>query len=356
MGYFKRLKNVSDFAFDYSTLKKRFEKMVIEEEKKKERKDEKLLVDLYECIQLHNTRPASDDFLSVCVPFLIKVALNREGNEETRKEVEIALLTLSNVGQYTHIEKEQFLSEINGIIKHHQAHHNLTQLAYQSAWQFFVSRLFYDESLEDIIVNELHFGREAASEMKELSKSVSWKRKKEEEEKKEEKGALIIGRWLYSIEYYLSHCKMWNGEHSELIGCIVKMFQASRDNYKEIHVNCLYLFRKSIEKKNVKIEDLLNEGAIDLCSDEMKRSILNVGIAWECLLFFLNVSMRLKEEDDDETKEAKRKELKRKIYEKMEEKGYEDSFVSFYGVILFLHGEYQDDDLSLNVEDYFANV
>ncbi|KAH7831001.1 uncharacterized protein MONOS_16098 [Monocercomonoides exilis] len=162
------LKNVWNRCFERSSLRGRLMKMIIEEDKKNEEKNEKLLVDLCECYILPSCS-FSSGLLSICVPCLLKAALKKEEDEETQKEVEIALLALSNLSKYVKVPKELFLDEIKEIIEYHQEHHNLTQLAYQSAWQFLIKRFIRNKSYEDI-VNELHFAREASRELEELSK------------------------------------------------------------------------------------------------------------------------------------------------------------------------------------------
>ncbi|KAH7815024.1 uncharacterized protein MONOS_6099 [Monocercomonoides exilis] len=84
------------------------------------------------------------------------------------------------------------------IMKYHQEHLNLTRLTYQSSWKFLVARLEYDKSLGDAIINALHFTREAARELEELSKYVDWKREKEEEK------VLALMEWLNTIEFVLT--------------------------------------------------------------------------------------------------------------------------------------------------------
>eukprot|EP00770_Monocercomonoides_exilis_P014317 MONOS_14263.1-p1 / transcript=MONOS_14263.1 / gene=MONOS_14263 / organism=Monocercomonoides_exilis_PA203 / gene_product=unspecified product / transcript_product=unspecified product / location=Mono_scaffold00966:20065-20796(-) / protein_length=179 / sequence_SO=supercontig / SO=protein_coding / is_pseudo=false len=169
--------------------------MIIEEEKKKEEKDEKHLAYLCECfISL------SFDFLQelilICVPSLLKVTSKKEENEETQKEMEMALLALSNICYYFEIKKEMYLKEITEIILYHQEHHNLTQLAYQSAWDFLINRFFSDQSLEGPNTNELHFVREAIKELEELVKYICWKRKEERRGEKEGKEEYILIEWL----------------------------------------------------------------------------------------------------------------------------------------------------------------
>ncbi|KAH7821033.1 uncharacterized protein MONOS_17783 [Monocercomonoides exilis] len=119
------------------------------------------------------------------VPSVLKVALKKEESEEIQKEVEIALLSLSNIG-YCKVRQEQYYFEIKEILKYHQEHHNLTHLAYQSAWQFFIYRFFNDNSLEDTISNELHFGREATRELEELEKCELEEERKGNEQRRSE--------------------------------------------------------------------------------------------------------------------------------------------------------------------------
>ncbi|KAH7830741.1 uncharacterized protein MONOS_17012 [Monocercomonoides exilis] len=88
-------------CFEKSSLSKTFEKMIIEEDQKNEEKNEKLRADLCECYLMVRDNFFSSDFVSKCVPCILKIALNKEEREETRKEVEIALVALSNIGKWT---------------------------------------------------------------------------------------------------------------------------------------------------------------------------------------------------------------------------------------------------------------
>ncbi|KAH7825920.1 uncharacterized protein MONOS_9220 [Monocercomonoides exilis] len=322
----------------------------------KKEKDGKLLIDLCECyISLSND--FSSECLSICVPCLLKVASNKERHEETQKEVEMALLALSNV-RCCVVEQELYLGAIKEIIQYHQEHHNLTRLAYQSAWQFLINRLFTDKRLEDMIVNELHFGREASRELEELSKCVDWKREKaeEEEERGKERGEeLVIWRWLDAMYDFLYSCRLWNEELAGVIGNVVSVFQASRDNRKRISNQCIYLFKRAAENVIMKIDVLLDEGVVDLILEEMKQSTLKDGIMFESLQFLKNISRKLKEKEVDKPEEEKRKAIKRKIFEKMEEEGCEELITSLYRVISFLNRKYWY-CLSTNISDYFVGV
>ncbi|KAH7818880.1 uncharacterized protein MONOS_1748 [Monocercomonoides exilis] len=322
VGYCKELKHISFYSFNYSSLSERMRGMIIDEnEKKKEKK--------------------------------MKIALKKDETEEAQKEVEMALLALSNIGNWE-IEQELYLNEITEIIRYHQEHHNLTRLAYQSAWQFLFYRLIRDKSLEEVIVNELHFGREAARELEDLSKSVDWKRKEERRKETKVKEVSVIKRWLDVIDNYFSSCELWNKELAGLIGSIVQVFLASRDNYKEILNGCFNTLRYAADNRNVKIDAFVKEGIIVLFSEEMNQSTLDDENMLNCLYFFLNISERLKEKKDEETDETKRKELKKKIFEKMEEEGLEDIIASLYGFISFVNKNgYRD--ISKNTSDYFVN-
>ncbi|KAH7817734.1 uncharacterized protein MONOS_13864 [Monocercomonoides exilis] len=97
MGYLKGLKDMYIYGFDISLLKRRIEKMIFDEDKKKiDVKNEKLLVDLCECY-LTLVYDFSSEFLSICVPCLLKFALNKEESEKAQNEVEMALLALSSI-------------------------------------------------------------------------------------------------------------------------------------------------------------------------------------------------------------------------------------------------------------------
>ncbi|KAH7820365.1 uncharacterized protein MONOS_6238 [Monocercomonoides exilis] len=266
----------------------------------------------------------------------------------------MALMALSNIGVYTEIEKEAYLKEMTEIIEYHQKHHNLTQLAYQSAWQFLVNRFYKDKSLENLIANGLHFVREASRELKEFSKRVNLKGKRGEEGGKMTLEELTLMRWLNVIDSFFFNCRLWNEELVELISSIVQMFRASRDSNRTICNRSISLLRVAAYNRNVKIDDLLKSGAIDAILEEMKQSTSDDFILCNGLYFFLIISESLKEEDDEDEK-VKRKATKRKIFEMMEEEGYEDALTSFYETLQFFGRKYSE-KLPLNIFDYFVNV
>eukprot|EP00770_Monocercomonoides_exilis_P001755 MONOS_1744.1-p1 / transcript=MONOS_1744.1 / gene=MONOS_1744 / organism=Monocercomonoides_exilis_PA203 / gene_product=unspecified product / transcript_product=unspecified product / location=Mono_scaffold00032:116615-118099(+) / protein_length=406 / sequence_SO=supercontig / SO=protein_coding / is_pseudo=false len=328
VGRCKELKCFLCDSFDDSSLSESMKEMIINESEKKN--DEMLLIDLCECFTFLYIDFIPDEFRSIIVHCLLKAASKKEGNEETQKEVEMALLCLSCIDDGTEIEQGLYLNEITEIIKHHQEHHNLTRLANQSAWQFLMNRFYWDKNLEEVIVNELHFAREARRELEDLSKSVDWKKKEEGKGENEAKEVLVIERWFDVISEFLNSYTLWDEELAGLIGSLVQMIRESRDNHKDICNRCLDSLRCAAENRNVEIDVFLKEGTIVVFSEEMNQSTVNDDILWNCLLFFLNISERIKEKTDGETTKTKRKELKRKIFEKMEEEGYEDIITSFH--------------------------
>eukprot|EP00770_Monocercomonoides_exilis_P011644 MONOS_11588.1-p1 / transcript=MONOS_11588.1 / gene=MONOS_11588 / organism=Monocercomonoides_exilis_PA203 / gene_product=unspecified product / transcript_product=unspecified product / location=Mono_scaffold00589:17976-19253(+) / protein_length=364 / sequence_SO=supercontig / SO=protein_coding / is_pseudo=false len=274
VGYCKAMKRFYDFAFNDSFLSDRFQEMIVDEnERKKEEKNEKLLINLCECFTLLNDDDISDELRSIAVPRLLKAASDKDESEKTRKEVEIALLALSNINKYIKVKQELYLKEITEIIKHQQKHRNLTHLAFQSAWQFLINKFFKDRNLEDTIANELHFAREAARELDELSKCVDWKRKKDEERRgKEMKKVHIIRRWLDVINTYFTWCTLWNEEWEWLIRSLVLVFREAKDNYRDIGHQCILCIRRTAENR-AEIKDLLESGAIDLILEEIQQAI-----------------------------------------------------------------------------------
>ncbi|KAH7820282.1 uncharacterized protein MONOS_17859 [Monocercomonoides exilis] len=351
----KKLRDLHYFS-DIS-LKKRFIRMIVEEGKKKEGKDERLLVDLCECYLFWCTRYDlfNDGLLLTCVKCLLKVALNKEENEEARKEVEMALLALRIAHVYRTVPKELCLNEIKEIIQYHQEHHNLTQLAYQSAWRFSITLLFRNRELEEVIVNKLHFAREATRELEELAKCVDWKGKEEDRKGKDSKEENILVRWLHSLALPLENYLLRNEELAGLISCIVQIFRAAKDNCGEISDECVHLILKTTIETFREVDCLLKEGAVDTALGEMQRSTLNDRMTCESISFFKKIIRLLKGMEEDEVEEGKRRELKRKVFEKMEEEGYEEIIISLYEIMNFLR-LHLNFELSLYITNYFVNV
>ncbi|KAH7818643.1 uncharacterized protein MONOS_18667 [Monocercomonoides exilis] len=354
ISYYSNIKRIWIEGFEGTSLCKRFEEMIVEEEKKKEEKNEKLLADLCECyISL------SDDYipklLCICVSCILKANLKKEGNEEAQKEVEMALLSLSNLDVLYFVEQKQYLNEIKEIFKYRQEHHNLTRLAYQSAWEFLIYRLFFENSLEEDFVNELHFGREAARELEELTRNVDWKKKEEEMNKEEAKEEFALVRWLQTCESCFLRCSLWNEEFVGLINSIVQVFRSAKGNYKEISYQCIFLLKETSIRTGVEIKDLMKSGAADAVLEGIQQPTLEDEMINQFLEFFMNLSKRLKREMDEAMDEAKRKIIRRRVFDKLEEEGYEDTIISFHEIFDFLKG-IRYHKLSFDIYYYLVNV
>eukprot|EP00770_Monocercomonoides_exilis_P016003 MONOS_15954.1-p1 / transcript=MONOS_15954.1 / gene=MONOS_15954 / organism=Monocercomonoides_exilis_PA203 / gene_product=unspecified product / transcript_product=unspecified product / location=Mono_scaffold01426:452-1504(-) / protein_length=332 / sequence_SO=supercontig / SO=protein_coding / is_pseudo=false len=328
--------------------------MIIDENEKKGEKNEKLLVDICECNALLNNE-LSSELVSIIVPCLLNVALKKAEDEETQKEVEMALLALSNIPVFYEVKRELLTNKIKEIIKYHQEHRTLTKLAYQSAWEFLIYRLDTDKSYE-AIVNELHFAREAARELDELMNTVNWRRaKKAEKEEKETKEELVLLRWLSSIFGFFQTNISTNEEFDGLISSLIQIFRSAKDNHREASNWCIYLFKEATENRAMKVDALLESGAVDNVLVEIQQPTLNERVTFDYLEFFFYILIRSKIKEFDEMEEAKRKIAKKKILEKMEEEGYEDIIASFHETLEFFQRNY-DRLFSLNVEDYLVNV
>eukprot|EP00770_Monocercomonoides_exilis_P008180 MONOS_8137.2-p1 / transcript=MONOS_8137.2 / gene=MONOS_8137 / organism=Monocercomonoides_exilis_PA203 / gene_product=unspecified product / transcript_product=unspecified product / location=Mono_scaffold00298:19318-20576(+) / protein_length=399 / sequence_SO=supercontig / SO=protein_coding / is_pseudo=false len=353
LGYCKVKKILFILSFEGSSLCKRFEKMMNNKNDKKEGKNEKLLVDLSESYLLMNPLP-SPELISISVPCILKAASDKEENEEAKKKVEIALVTLGSIDKWECVGQELYLHEIREIIQYHQEHHNLSRFAYHSAWKFSILRLYRNRELEEVVVNELHFGREAARELDELAKCVDWKGREERWGEDEAKEAYMIWKWVNVIFDYFSMCELLNKEFIVLLSSIVRVFRAARDNYEIISLRCI-LALKEAENRAVKVDDLLKGGAVNAVLEKMQLQTLNKFETYEFLLFLIEIPIRLKEKKDRTADKAKRKATKKEFLEKMEELGYEDTITSFYGIFRFINMSYYP-QISLDVSDYFVNV
>eukprot|EP00770_Monocercomonoides_exilis_P003093 MONOS_3072.1-p1 / transcript=MONOS_3072.1 / gene=MONOS_3072 / organism=Monocercomonoides_exilis_PA203 / gene_product=unspecified product / transcript_product=unspecified product / location=Mono_scaffold00068:146877-147915(-) / protein_length=327 / sequence_SO=supercontig / SO=protein_coding / is_pseudo=false len=326
---------------------------MIVEELKKEEKNENFLIELCECYLLHKERYIPSKLISNCLPFFFEVSLSKEKDEETQKKVEMALLALSCIKAQNRIEKTMYLEEIKEIIKYHQEHHNLTHLAYQSAWRFLIFRLRNGENLEEVIMNELHFVRESARELEDLTACVDWKKSKEE--MKILKEVQIIRNWTDEMIDPLEHYELRKDDVARMILSLVKLCIASRDNEQGMTGDCLYILKGFAENATVSVDVFLKEGVFELILMEILESTLDDEITFYSLQICFLMFEMLNEETDNDAEEAKRKAAKMELFENLEEEGYEDAIVSFHGILVFLQEDY-DDDLSLNISDYFVNV
>ncbi|KAH7818591.1 uncharacterized protein MONOS_8557 [Monocercomonoides exilis] len=204
----------------------------------------------------------SEEILSICICSLLKVALTEEENEEIRKEEEMALLSLSNVGVTTEAKKELYLNEITEIINRHQKLRYLSPLAYQSAWEFLINRYSKEKELAKLISKRLKFVEEAMKELEEQTTCMSWKEKGGE--RKESRESITIMRWCILISRFMTCCKSNELTHFEMIRCVVKTIQKAEGNYVEIDVECIRILKFIMPNGREAVYDLLKGGAIDI--------------------------------------------------------------------------------------------
>ncbi|KAH7820454.1 uncharacterized protein MONOS_18647 [Monocercomonoides exilis] len=353
VGYWKMLKNPLFNEFKNSFLNRRFEKMIVKEEKKRKRRNENLLVGLCECYLSLNSR-FSSELLSICVPCLLKVALNKEECKEAQKEVEMALLSLSKIVGRERVLEKLYLNEIKEIIKYHQDHQNLTRLAYHSAWEFLIARLGSNRSLADVITNELHFVAEATRELEELSSCADLKTKEVAKRKKEVKE--IVGKWIKTAEELFLCITSWKEEYAELISFVAKLYRASREKEQMLCERCFSFFNEIANNATESVGYFLKEGVFDIFCEDLQQSTLEDVKLWRSFGFLSDILKRLNEKKDNDVDEVKRKATKKEMFERMEEEGYEDCITSFFERFNFLNKRYSCDALSLNVSDYHVNV
>ncbi|KAH7824786.1 uncharacterized protein MONOS_7204 [Monocercomonoides exilis] len=287
------------------------------------------------------------------MPCLLKVALNKDKNEEAQKEVEMALFSLSNINGVTEMKKELYLKEITEIIKHHQERLNLTQLAYQSTWEFLIFRYENDKSLAETIVNELHFSREATRELEKLTECVNRKMKENKLEKNEMQEIQILMRWLRLLNNFFISCKLWKEEHAEVERRVVSLFRTTKVKEKRISDLCISLIATIAKSEAVGVDDLLKGGIVDVAFEEIHCLTLEIDTFTYCLELLKEICDRIKILIAQRYDVGMLRTMRTEIFEVFEEDGYEDLIVSFQEMLPFFVDECFQYGLSKNYEDYF---
>eukprot|EP00770_Monocercomonoides_exilis_P002608 MONOS_2591.1-p1 / transcript=MONOS_2591.1 / gene=MONOS_2591 / organism=Monocercomonoides_exilis_PA203 / gene_product=unspecified product / transcript_product=unspecified product / location=Mono_scaffold00054:113081-113947(+) / protein_length=267 / sequence_SO=supercontig / SO=protein_coding / is_pseudo=false len=266
----------------------------------------------------------------------------------------MALLSLISIYKFNDKGRELFLDEIKDIIKYHQEHCNLTRLAYQSIWKFLMERLYSQRELEGVIENELHFAREATREMEELVECVNWKRKEEEGEK-EMKDVIVLRRWLDEVNNYLCSSPSWKEKHIELVGGVVQVFHAAKDNRPAIRDKCIYSFGTAVRKRDVNVDILLRKGVVDAVLEILQATLTDYVLA-NCICFLGELCKRLNGKMGVMFYEARRIETKRKVFERTEEEGYEDIIMSYHEILPDLEEKFEFLQMSKYSSDYLLSL
>eukprot|EP00770_Monocercomonoides_exilis_P009114 MONOS_9068.1-p1 / transcript=MONOS_9068.1 / gene=MONOS_9068 / organism=Monocercomonoides_exilis_PA203 / gene_product=unspecified product / transcript_product=unspecified product / location=Mono_scaffold00362:9067-9907(-) / protein_length=248 / sequence_SO=supercontig / SO=protein_coding / is_pseudo=false len=245
--------------------------MIIEEEEKEEEKNEKLLVDLCECYLLNRKIYTTERLIHICENCLLKIASKNNKSQEVQKEAEMALLALSCVDGQDKLDKGLFSNEIIEIIKYHQEHHNLTQLAYQSAWHFFVYKFRCRKELGEKLLNELHFHREAITELGELSRCIDRMEKEGAEKTKIEDLQMIQLSWLHNVYLMFYNYRLRNEENIELIRYLVRMCRTMGDYDSDILIWSSKIFNTMLSFRIDSVDVLLKGGAFNLFLEMFPR-------------------------------------------------------------------------------------
>eukprot|EP00770_Monocercomonoides_exilis_P012718 MONOS_12662.1-p1 / transcript=MONOS_12662.1 / gene=MONOS_12662 / organism=Monocercomonoides_exilis_PA203 / gene_product=unspecified product / transcript_product=unspecified product / location=Mono_scaffold00716:4992-6454(+) / protein_length=395 / sequence_SO=supercontig / SO=protein_coding / is_pseudo=false len=294
----------------------------------------------------------SPEIIPVYVPCMLNAALKKEESEETRKEVEDALLALNYIEEAHFVRIELFQSKIKEIIMYHQEHRNLSHMGYRSAWHFYLNRLLDYSFLGDAIVNELHFVREAARELEELSRSVRMKQKEGKVISPEFK--YTVNGWLETVLYYRQSGPRAKEDYVPLVQSMVCLRKAARGienemfgiNSQTYELMALYIAGS--------VEDLLKGGVFEAVLEEMQRDFIENHKMHDCYKFFLAIQ-ELKMRAEPTANEAQKKEIKMKLHEKLEEEGFEDIIIGNYEVNGQISKVYCP-KISVNVVDYLVYI
>ncbi|KAH7816493.1 uncharacterized protein MONOS_15402 [Monocercomonoides exilis] len=307
--------------------------MIREKEHKEKEDEEKLFADLCECYHIlcNFFDCVPEEIVAVSVPCLLKVALNKGESEEVQKEVEMDLMAMSNVEKWENAEEELYLDEITEIIQYHEEHHNLTQLAYQSAWQLLIKRFQIDGSLEDVIVDELHLMKEATRELEELAKHVDWEGEARWLGKMTE--VHVPKRWFNILNSYFDCVEWKRGDCSDFVQFIVELCRVKMMNDAEMLRALLNLIGIMVDNTSIEIESILKGEAIDFALEEICQSTLDNNIARSRIIIFLHLDKRLSKKKDCEHEEAGLT-AKREINDRFEEEGFQDEIISLSKITL----------------------
>ncbi|KAH7828863.1 uncharacterized protein MONOS_17230 [Monocercomonoides exilis] len=330
VGFWKVMKGIS-LDFTNKSLLKELKKMIIKEKDMKEKRNEKLLTDLCECIMMIFYQSLTGELHALSVSLLLKVALKKGNDKKTREEVEMALLALNGISKP--LEQKYYLNEITDIIQYHQEHHNLTCLANQSAFHFLISRFKEDDSLKEVVLQKMHFVSEATKELDELNGSLNWDT--HEKNFSEKMRVRIITRWLYLI--FNTFRKEFNeiyGEVVELTACVSRVYALAKDYEMKIRKKCINLFYRIKITIGEDIFILAESGAANIVLERMCRPILDDNQTAKSKEILLSLSERLYKKKTDLKIDKKSWQMKKRaMFEMLEEEGYEDIITSFHEVM-----------------------
>ncbi|KAH7829843.1 uncharacterized protein MONOS_17064 [Monocercomonoides exilis] len=290
LGYRKELYEIKTDSFKGTTLSATLWSLINEANSKYEMNSTQ--VDFCECYLINSNYVFvnKESHLINYVPYILKVALKKRKNKKEQAEAEIALMSLCKIEQNAEIEKELFLDHIKEIIQFHQKHNNLSHLAYQRAWEFLIKRLNEHKELENVIVNELHFYREAFGELEILKQCVNWTKNETGRYEIEE---MLMLRWVNAIKLSLWNSTWRLDIFSKLVDFAVSFYRLAKDNQREITGYCANALSRVMSYSHVNFNDLLKNDLVDFALEEIMRPTLDEYIAPACFLFFDDLASRI---------------------------------------------------------------
>eukprot|EP00770_Monocercomonoides_exilis_P004814 MONOS_4791.1-p1 / transcript=MONOS_4791.1 / gene=MONOS_4791 / organism=Monocercomonoides_exilis_PA203 / gene_product=unspecified product / transcript_product=unspecified product / location=Mono_scaffold00132:63791-65288(+) / protein_length=481 / sequence_SO=supercontig / SO=protein_coding / is_pseudo=false len=254
--------------------------------------------------------------------------MNKEKNEKIGKEAEMSLVSLSNIKMRFKIEKELYMKDITELIKYHQEHHNLTHLAYQSAWEFLIWQTNEDEKMAHFVENELNFLREAIRELEELEERENWmKRGKFLKEVTDE---ITLTRWLDTLGYYFFFYEWKEIKSPNFFECIVRILRKVKKYHRKVFKRCVYVISRIANPVSSDISYLLRSGIIRIIMEEMQQPTVRRDYLEWCLKYIISLVKSVDEPSNDANEREKRKMQKHQILDILEEEGYENEIISVY--------------------------
>eukprot|EP00770_Monocercomonoides_exilis_P014083 MONOS_14030.1-p1 / transcript=MONOS_14030.1 / gene=MONOS_14030 / organism=Monocercomonoides_exilis_PA203 / gene_product=unspecified product / transcript_product=unspecified product / location=Mono_scaffold00924:20288-21226(+) / protein_length=294 / sequence_SO=supercontig / SO=protein_coding / is_pseudo=false len=285
----------------------------------------------------------SKEVLMICVPLLLKDALNKEESEKAQKDVEMALIALTNIAKINEEKDCLFLNEITEIIKHHLVHRNLTHFSYQLAWDLFVRNADLDWETESGKFFGAFFAREVVGELEELKSCVCWEKKKKRKRKGEKakgrkgrKEKLIFKRWHSTIRMCYNCSGLCGEGWDELVRCLVGLSMTAEGSSRGTCRRCFDLFEGILFCSTDDVGILISGGAVDYVMEKLCQRILDKEITNCCLKFNISLLNRMREKIEDENEKERQKMQNRRIIDLFEEGGYEDLSDSFQWRIQYL--------------------
>ncbi|KAH7825856.1 uncharacterized protein MONOS_10371 [Monocercomonoides exilis] len=176
----------------------------------------------------------------------------------------------------------------------------------------------------------MHFVSESTGEIEKLSRCIDWKKKAVSIKEKAKIG--IIERWYSTICLYTEKCKLSEEESAWLVACTTRLIGLAKDNHRSIVEKCIPIIVACMdENTDIFFSDFLRGRTVDFVLEEMCKFNSDDQSTDKRMIFLSLLTERLNKNVRIARDEKKNKALKMAILDKLEEEGYEDLQISFYG-------------------------